>query len=105
VNENRRRFLKLPLILFTDKKERRDVMEISILKSFLLWCSIINGGMLLISSAMLIFAGGWVYAIHSRLFGISRDAFNIIIECFIGLYKMSWLMLNVVPYIALVIAG
>jgi hypothetical protein len=80
-------------------------MEISILKSFLLWCSIINGGMLLLSSAMLIFAGGWVYVIHSKLFGISRDAFNIMIYCFIGVYKMLWLMLNVVPYVALLIAG
>jgi hypothetical protein len=105
VNENRRRFLKLPLILFTDKKERRDVMEISILKSFLLWCSIINGGMLLLSSLMLVCAGGLVYTIHSKLFGISRDAFNIMIYCFIGVYKMLWLTLNVVPYVALVIAG
>jgi hypothetical protein len=80
-------------------------MDISILKSFLLWCTIINAGMLLISSAMLTFAGGWVYAIHSKLFGISRDAFNIMIYCFIGVYKMFWLTLNVVPYVALVIAG
>ncbi len=80
-------------------------MEISILKSFFLWCSIINGGMLLISSLMLVCARGWVYAIHSKLFGISRDAFNIMIYCFIGLYKMFWLTFNVVPYVALVIAG
>lgn len=80
-------------------------MDISILKSFLLWCSIINGGMLLLSSLMLFCAKGWVYSIHSKLFGISRDAFNILIECFLGLYKMFWLMFNVVPYIALLIAG
>ena len=80
-------------------------MEISILKSFFLWCSIINGGMLLLSSLFLMCASGWIYAIHNKLFGISRDAFNVIIECFIGLYKMLWIIFNVVPYVALVIAG
>ena len=80
-------------------------MDISILKSFFLWCAVINGGMLLLSSLMLVCAGGLVYRIHSKLFGISRDAFNIMIYCFIGLYKIFWLMFNVVPFVALVIAG
>ncbi len=80
-------------------------MEISILKSFFLWCSIINGGMLLITFVILVFVRNWAYAIHSKLFGISRDAFNIVIYCFLGVYKMLWIIFNLVPYVALVIAG
>lgn len=80
-------------------------MEVSILKSFLLWCSIINGGMLVITSVILIFARDWAYAIHSKLFGVSRELFNTLIYCFMGVYKMLWIMFNVVPYVALVIAG
>lgn len=80
-------------------------MDIATVRSFFLWCTIINGGMLVLSSLMLMCGGGWVYRIHSKLFGISRDAFNIMIYCFIGLYKIFWIMFNVVPYVALVIAG
>jgi ABC-type transport system involved in cytochrome bd biosynthesis fused ATPase/permease subunit len=80
-------------------------MNSSVLKSFFLWCTIINGVMLLAASLMLVCASGWVYQIHSALFGISREAFDIMIYCFIALYKMFWIMFNVVPYVALVIAG
>jgi hypothetical protein len=64
---------------------------------------IINFGMLLFSSLMLMCVGGLVYRIHSKLFGITRDAFNVVIYCFIGIYKLLWIIFNVVPYIALLI--
>lgn len=78
-------------------------MDSSNLQSFFLWCTIINGAMLILSSLMLMCAGGWVYRIHSKLFGITRDAFNVVIYCFLGVYKIFWIMFNVVPYIALLI--
>ena len=42
---------------------------------------------------------------HSRWFPISREAFNLAIYSFIGLYKMFILGFNLVPYVALVIVG
>jgi hypothetical protein len=54
---------------------------------------------------MCTFAGDWVYQIHSKWFSISRDAFNVAIYSFIGLYKILIIMFNLVPWIALSIAG
>ena len=80
-------------------------MDISTLKSFLLWCTIINAAMLTLSSVICIFGRDWVYSIHSRLFKVSMESLNIMVYSFIALYKMFFLMFNLVPYVALVIVG
>ena len=80
-------------------------MDITVVKNFLLWCTIINGAMLIFSSIMCVFAGNWIYSMHSKLFGITRDTFNVVIYCFISIYKIFVIIFNLVPYIALVIAG
>ena len=80
-------------------------MDITSVRGFFLWCTIINGGVLLLSSVFCIFACGWIYQIHSRLFKVSRETFNVLIYSFIALYKMLFLVFNLVPYIALLIVG
>jgi hypothetical protein len=50
-------------------------------------------------------AGDWVYRVQSRWYPVTRDTFNVVIYSFIGLFKMLFLMFNLVPYIALVILG
>ena len=80
-------------------------MDITIVRAFFMWCTIINGGVLIFSSIMCTFAGSWVHKVHSQFFPISRDAFNIAIYSFIGLYKIFFITLNLVPYIALLIIG
>jgi hypothetical protein len=47
----------------------------------------------------------WIYSIHSRVFSISREAFNIIIYSFLGVYKIFVISLNLVPFIALAIVA
>jgi hypothetical protein len=80
-------------------------MDITTIQSFLLWCTIINGALLILSSLICAFAGDWVYRMHSRWFSLSRDAFNVVIYSFIGLYKIFFIVFNLVPYIALSIVG
>ncbi len=80
-------------------------MDITIVRTFFMWCTIINGGLLIFSSIIFAFAGSWVYQVHSKLFHISRDAFNIAIYSFIGVFKIFVITLNLVPYIALLIIG
>ena len=80
-------------------------MDISIVKCFLLWCTIINGGMLILSSIICVFGSNWLYPLHNKLFGVTRDTFNVVIYCFIAIYKIFVITFNLVPYIALVIAG
>ncbi len=80
-------------------------MDITVLKAFFMWCTIVNGTLLILSFLICASAGDWVYQMHSRWFPISRESFNVAIYSFIGLFKMFVLVFNLVPFIALVIAG
>jgi len=80
-------------------------MDVTIVRNFLLWCTIINGALLIFSSLLCAFAGDWVYRVHSRWFALSREAFNTVIYSFIGLYKIFFIVFNLIPYLALTIVG
>ena len=80
-------------------------MDIATVRTFFMWCTILNGGLLILSSLICTFAGDWVYRKHSKWYPIPRDAFNVAIYSFIGLFKIFFLTFNLVPYIALVIVG
>lgn len=80
-------------------------MDITTIRAFFLWCTIINGALLILSFAICIGAGDWVYRMHHRWFPISRESFNVAIYAFLGLYKIFVLGCNLVPYVALLILG
>ncbi len=80
-------------------------MELEILRAFFGWCTIINGGFLILSFLICARAGDWVYRMHSRWFPISREAFHLAIYCFIGGMKILVLLFNLTPYLALTIIG
>lgn len=80
-------------------------MDIVTLKEFFMWCTILNGGLLIISSLFLTFASNLVYRIHSKWFPMPRETFNVVIYSFIGVYKIFLWVFNLFPYIALVIIG
>ena len=78
-------------------------MDIESIRAFFMWCTILNLGLLVVSSLMCLCATDWVYGVHSKWFCISREAFNVAIYSFIGLYKILVITFNVIPYIALLI--
>jgi hypothetical protein len=78
-------------------------MDISILKAFFFWCTFINVALLVISFMFCAFAGDWIYRMHSKWYPISREAFNVAIYCFTGLFKIFVIVFSFVPWIALVI--
>ena len=80
-------------------------MDIHTLKAFFMWCTIIDGALLVLSSMICVFANDWIYRIHSRWFPMPREAFNVAIYSFIGLFKIFVLVFNAVPYVALLIVG
>ena len=80
-------------------------MDMQTIETFFKWCTIINGGLLIYSAIGLTFAPNWIYKVQSRWYPISREAFNVIIYSFLGLYKLFFITFNVVPYIALRIMG
>lgn len=80
-------------------------MDISTVRTFFMWCTILNVSLLFVSSAILAFARDWVYRQHTRWFPIPRGAFDVAIYSFLGLFKILILVLNAVPYAALSIMG
>ena len=80
-------------------------MDIETLTAFFMWCTIMNGALLVFWTTMLIVAPDFVYRKKSKWFPIPRETFDVIIFSFLGLVKIIFLVFNVVPYVALLIVG
>ena len=78
-------------------------MDIQQIRDVLLWCSIINIGVLIFWFAMVSCAGDWVYRCHNRFIELPRERFNSIHYQGLGLFKIAVFFFNVIPYIALLI--
>lgn len=78
-------------------------MDIQTLTTFFMWCTIINGTLLILWTAFCVFAPDLVYRTQSKWFPIPRETFNVVIYSFLGLVKVVFFFFNVVPYVALLI--
>jgi len=78
-------------------------MDIDKVRAFFMWCTILNGVLLVLSFLILASAGDWVHRVHGKWFPISREAFYVTIYSFMGVFKIFFLMFNLVPYLALLI--
>ncbi len=77
-------------------------MNLSILKRLLFKCSVLGFGLLIYSTIAVYFLNDVAYAIHSQMFNVSKQHFNDSIYSFITFFKMLWLILFVIPYLALI---
>ncbi len=80
-------------------------MSIEILRNFLLWCAIINYGLLIVGVLVITLAHNSVYRLNSKLFRLSVEQFDAINYAWIVFFKIGILLFNLVPYIALRIVG
>jgi hypothetical protein len=80
-------------------------MNIETLTAFFMWCTIINGAMLVLWSIFAIFAPDMMYRTHSKWFAIPREKYNALIFTFLGLFKICFIVFNLVPYLALLLVG
>jgi hypothetical protein len=78
-------------------------MDTQTLTSFFMWCTIINGALFLLSITIFLFAPDVVYRMQIKWFPIPRETFNVVFYSFLGLFKIIFLVFNVVPYVALLI--
>jgi len=76
-------------------------MNIEIVRNFLLWCLIINYGLLIVGVLVITLAHDWVYRLNSKLFRLSVEQFDAINYAWIVFFKIGILLFNLVPYIAL----
>ncbi len=80
-------------------------MDIQTLTTFFMWCAIIDGALLTLWITMFMLAPDLVYRTQSKWFPIPRETFNVVFYSFLGLFKIVFLVFNVVPYVALLIIG
>ena len=80
-------------------------MSINMLRDALLWCAVINYGVLLVWFLFFIMGRGFMHRLHGRWFQLSRQQFDIIHYAGMAIFKLGIILLNVVPYIALRIVG
>ena len=80
-------------------------MDIETLTKFFMWCTIINGGLLGLWTIMMIMAPDLVYRTQRKWFPVPRETFDVLMYSFLGLFKLMFVVFNVVPYIALLIVG
>jgi len=80
-------------------------MDIHSIQRFFMWCIIINGAWFFFAATVCIFAAEWVFRMQSKWFPISRNAYNVVIYSFFALFKIVFIVFNVVPYVALLIVG
>ena len=76
-------------------------MTVYLVRDALLWCTVINFGLLLFGVLLFMLAHDWIYRLHGRLFRVSVEQFDCIFYALIALYKVGIILFNLVPYIAL----
>jgi hypothetical protein len=76
-------------------------MDIRTLTEFFKWCTIINVAIFIFSAIMIVAVSDFIYRAHGQLFHMPREAFDVVIYSFLGLYKIVILVFNLVPYVAL----
>ena len=77
------------------------MIALDTLTTFLGWCSVINIGVLVLSTLTLIIMRKPVTGIHSKLFGLNPAELPATYFQYLGNYKIAIFIFNLVPYIAL----
>jgi hypothetical protein len=80
-------------------------MSIETLRNALLWCAVINYGVLLVWFLFFILAHDWMHRLHGRWFHLSVEQFDTAHYMGMALFKLGIILFNLVPFIALHIVG
>lgn len=71
----------------------------------LLTCTVIDYGLLLAYFFILRFPHQWLYRLSGKPLGVSEAQFDAANFSALVIFKVAWIFLNLVPYIALRLAG
>ncbi len=79
-------------------------MTVETLCDFLLWCTLINYGLLVLWFGVFDLAHDWMHRLHGRWFHLSAERFDAVHYASMAAYKLLIFMFNLVPLIALHLA-
>lgn len=80
-------------------------MNIEVARNFLLWCTIINYGILLLWFLFFVTARDWMYRFHGRWFRLSGEQFDAIHYTGMAVFKIGIILFNLVPLVVLCIVS
>ena len=76
-------------------------MSIAATRSFLLWCTVIDYGVLLVWFLVFVLAHDWLFRLHGTWFRLSREQFDALHYSGMSIFKIGILLFNLVPLVAL----
>lgn len=80
-------------------------MNIELTREFLLWCTIINYGILLVWFLGFAVARDWVQGFHGKWFRLSAEQFDAAHYSGMAIFKIGIFLFNLVPLVVLYIIG
>lgn len=76
-------------------------MTVPYLTQFFMWCTIINGSLMLFWSTAILLFPDFIYQTQRRWFPVARETHNAIIYSFMAIFKILFIIFNLVPFAAL----
>ena len=80
-------------------------MNIEFSRRFLLWCTVVNYGVLFVWFLVFVFAHDLMLSIHGRWFHLSSEQFDALHYGAMAIYKIGILLFNLVPCVVLWLIG
>lgn len=80
-------------------------MTVEMIRDVLAWCSVINIALLVVWFLGFSLAHDLIFKIHGKWFTLSSETFDAIHYAGMAVFKLSIILLNIVPYLALRIVG
>ncbi|PKF55464.1 DUF6868 family protein [Alteromonadales bacterium alter-6D02] len=77
------------------------MLDVNQMTVFLGWCTVINIGILSLTSLFLFVFKDFVMKVHEKITGVSSLTLPTLYFSYLANYKLAILMLNITPYIAL----
>jgi hypothetical protein len=80
-------------------------MDIQTLTTFFMWCTILSSSILVLWTVFFGLAPDFAYRTQSMWFPIPREAFNVVVYSAFAMFRLLFIVFNVVPFVALLIIG
>jgi hypothetical protein len=78
-------------------------MSIPTLTTFFMWCTIINLGIMIVWTIVLGTAPDVTYRLQTKWFPMPQESFNVVVYSALAMYRIVFVVFNLVPLVALLI--
>ena len=76
-------------------------MSVEQLAEFLLWCAVLNSGLLVLWGLLFLAGRRPMFSIHARWFAVGEEYFAAIHYTGMLFYKIAIVLFTIIPYVAL----